>query len=1003
MKALLLLLLLGSASAFAATHQALVVVNGSNATVPTRPNTPLYNASTNFRFVLRVHNCTNQGWIMGGDMLGGFSINTDCNSINFTSGSDGSTAAGATFPSGSSDVVAQVQRINGGQQLCVEVWRTNTGAYNVGCTNPSSPGGAVDLHQANFWLGGGYTNTTDIDIDYVRWFSTVVPLGTIPSANPGGDMADWELDGDGTDSSGQGLNLTLPNGATFVTTSLYGPIVAFPSASNCFINNTSSPWFCVYSIGNPGATPLNTTAYSPNQGDTLTYSWNQVDGPVTGTITNNAASHTTVTNLTTFGQYDFQLTATDTEGEHSSGTITLGMVKVGSSSNNCLVSDVPSNLQYLIGPLTPWGSSCDPWPWYDVAEIANANVLMSEFRIPPSASRAANPGTITVNAGVNPPTITGTGTHFTTDCSATVTLPSGSPSAAPNCNNIEIWIWWNAEGGTGNGRHAVQISVQDDTHATITSEYYYAAPAPYSGLQYSYVDYNDVGVPFAIAQNGVGGSYNWNYYDNVIAFYRLYYRTGLTAYLTYARTLADAWWVYALDHGYNQAPSFPRLLGLPGMMARAIEGGFTSRWAGIENKVQQGPQGVQNPPNTEDVRESGYSESYLALLTVLDPNITGNPTNQSNYCGTLANSVNTFWANAFSQGGGIPMMDFFKINATYPSIGLEVEPLQLVITATGLRDAYRAASSTNCHDSTTAANAINFAKTVANFIYQSGQMGFRSIPAANGGGVGRAGTAFTVGSHFLASGGTATQSCNFLFQGSSAACVPGKVSGTVGSTTLTGVGTTFTHSFHCNGTDGIGIISPPDNANVAQDQGYVVASCASDTQLTLASPLVYAPSSWDIEETQLDTYSGSTCAPMQTAYCYTGTGNTQPSVDYTIDNAGILGWMYQFTGQPVYRSWADDLFGAAYGGPAGGPGTTGPPAGPMASGQTTSAYGYISALPSCNTSAPPCGGVGSVTDATGTHPAHWGKDFGVGSGWSGQADNFFAYRLMVPSSQCVSH
>ncbi len=968
-------------TAFGAS-EALVIKNGAGVSVPGRPNTAAYTASTNFRFVLRIHNCTSAGsYLIGGDV--NFNIGTDCNSIYYASGNDGSAEAAAAFPSGATDVVAQVQRINGGQQICVEVWRTDTGAYNVSCTNPGSPGGAINVQGQNLFIGGIYSNTLATDIDYVRWYSTTVPLGTIPSPNAGGDLGDWELDGSGNDSSGNGLTLSAAQNG-YISTPLYAPIVAFANAGNCFLNNAApSPKYCVYS--NPTVSPV-TTSYSPNSGDTVSYAWSQVDGPSTGVIVNGNTPNPTISGLNVFGQYDFQVAVKDTEGNTTSGTLTFGVVSVN-SSNTCLVSDVPVGLQYLVGPLTPWGSSCDPWPWYDVAEVANANVLMATYAAPVSG-RTAMPGTITVNPTQHNPTITGSGTHFTTDCAGLSYAPN-----APSCNGALAWLWWNAEGGTGNGRYVVYLSVTDNTHATVSNMYNYGAPAPYAGMHYSIANPAEVQIPFSNAQNGAGGSYSWDYYDNVIAFYRLYYRTGITAYLTYARQLADDWWLYALDHGYASSPSFPRLLGIPGMMARAIDG-HPERWAGIENEVPAYSWSPPSPAGNLDFRETGYGTSFLALETALDPNVTGSPSNQQAYCNSLSSSINNFWSSVLSFGYKTLS---YSVNQSYPTYGYEVEPWQLPITATGFRDAYRAASGV-CNDTATASAAMNDLIQTVTYVYQYGAVGYRSIPAANGGGIGRPSLAYMIGTP--ATGETAHQPCATGWGGLSP-CTNGTVSIANGGLTVTGVGTNFTSMFGCNGTDYIGIVSE------VQAAGYggvhLVVSCQSDTQLTVAStdPGVAAVSGSYWQESPAD--ASTDCAPSMSAYCY-----ETYNPDQSTDAAGIYGWVYQATNNGQYKLWGDDMFSAAYGGPAGGPGTLGSPSGPMSAAYSnnnygapqpiTDAYGYISALPSCNYSSPPCGGVNYEPLQT---PVHWGKDFGIGSGWAGAMDNYLAYRLMG-SQQCGS-
>lgn len=940
--------------------QGLAVKDGAGATA-SLPNSAPYDALTSYQFVVRMHDCTDGGR----DLLGGnpFTLATDCHGVTFVSDADGSKQIGVGFPAGARDVIIRAQRIAASRELTVEVWNAANGEYRVASDSVESlwSNKPVNMGGQQLLIGGvwGRISTT---IDYVRFFSKPSALGSPPSAEAGGDLGDWELDQNGKDSSKYHLDLSFVKPPHFVATPEYGPSVGFDSAASCFSSATSSPNFCVAIAGQPAA--LRSSANSPNSNDKLTYAWSQVNGPATATITNGNTADATATGLTKFGQYEFRLTVTDKKGRQNASTLQLGVVTVR-GDNNCLVSDVPENVQYLIGPLTPWGSSCDPWPWYDIAEVANANVLMKTFSIPHTASNKANPGTISIDTKVNPPTITGSGTHFTHDCAGMSYAPK-----TPSCDNAFVWVWWNAEGGIANGRFVDAIKVIDDTHARFV-DYYYLPPPPYTDLHYSIANPVDIQTPYAIAQNGLGGSYSWNYYDNVIAFYRLYYRTGITAYLNHARALADAWWIYALGYGYNSAPAFPRLLGIPGMMVRALDG-HPERWPGIARKVGAGPIGIP-PPGTTDPREAGYGTDFVSLEAALDPSLTSDPAKQAKYCAFVSSSINSFWPAVLKTGYG---QNLYVINQGYPAYGWAAAPWQLAITATGFRDAYLVAN-TKCHDEKTAANALALVQRTVDFIYKEGTGGERVIPKANGGGRGRAGVFYMVGAE--ASGENPHQPCSRGWGGANP-CTNGTVSGTAGSLTLNGSGTKFRSTFACNGKDFIGIV---DEVVV-----HRVAACPSDTQLTLDArdPLTKSVAASPYQESPGD--ASHACAPSLSSWCWGGA-----SPDDATGVPAIFGWYYAQTGNPQYKEWGDDLFGAAYGGPAGGPGANGRPAGPDASGQTTSPYGYISALPPCEASAPPCGGVTNP----GAVPIHWGKDFGIGSGWAGAGDNYLAYRLMGPT------
>ncbi len=100
---------------------------------------------------------------------------------------------------------------------------------------------------------------------------------------------------------------------------------------------------------------------------------------------------------------------------------------------------------------------------------------------------------------------------------------------------------------------------------------------------------NAVGVVFSVLTPSqesslINESTNMNYYDNVLAFYTMYYRSGFTAYLTYARHLADIWYTMPwIDKGmasqYGNTAVFPRKQALLGLMLRAEDCARTQQCA----------------------------------------------------------------------------------------------------------------------------------------------------------------------------------------------------------------------------------------------------------------------------------------------------------------------------------------------------------------------------------------------------------------------------------------
>jgi hypothetical protein len=149
-----------------------------------------------------------------------------------------------------------------------------------------------------------------------------------------------------------------------------------------------------------------------------------------------------------------------------------------------------------------------------------------------------------------------------------------------------------------------------------------------------YAEWTDSGV--ATWSNGTA---NINYYDNVLAFYVMYYRTGIDLYLQYARWLADRWWTNpaVLDRGNCHDGqqgwcTMPRIAALSGMFLRAIDQDLQAgipnsspMWAGLRNYIDLGFAFMMNVQTTNnnalggDIREMGYNDMFVAMCGAYDP------------------------------------------------------------------------------------------------------------------------------------------------------------------------------------------------------------------------------------------------------------------------------------------------------------------------------------------------------------------------------------------------
>jgi hypothetical protein len=186
--------------------------------------------------------------------------------------------------------------------------------------------------------------------------------------------------------------------------------------------------------------------------------------------------------------------------------------------------------------------------------------------------------------------------------------------------------------------------------------------------------------------------------------------------------------------------------------------------------------------------------------------------------------------------------------------------------------------------------------------------------------------------------------------------------------------------FNCNGTDYIGL----DAIRIV----FKVVSCPSDTLVTID---VAAPVNVTASGYRKGVRMATHCAPSLASYCADLSGGVPP--DPAVGDRNIIGdvkagfgYLFSVTGDMKYVDWGDDFMGADYGGPAQGPGfpnTPCPGAGCSGPGGDGAVGALITALPPCNTSAPPCGGFGTQIGQ--------GKYYGMADG-AGDTPNYLAYR-----------
>src|ERR1017187_10411034 len=345
-----------------------------------------------------------------------------------------------------------------------------------------------------------------------------------------------------------------------------GIVPAFGAQPACNLGTQQS-----FRAGYPAQ--LDGSGSSPLDGGTfLSYVWQLVSGPSGLSWSSHSVPRPRVRGLV-FGSYVFQLTVTDSSNQSSSCTVKDGAV---ATDNNDIVITNNSAVDTLLGPMVRWGAN--PWPWYDNRHKAAADYQISVMdTMFPAWWDTPGPGTVTVTNGSA--TIVGSGTTFTT----TFCKGPSQPTVPKDSGwHPMIAVWHTLGAGTGRRMEGI-LSCTDDTHITIYGDVWNADGTTPQGSRLTYAA--DPTGQYALNWEWGSMGAPANYYDNVAAYYALYYRSGIDDYLTAARAFADRFWESPMvDQGV--APSgFPfgitsRSTRDIGLVRRALAG-RPDMWTGL--------------------------------------------------------------------------------------------------------------------------------------------------------------------------------------------------------------------------------------------------------------------------------------------------------------------------------------------------------------------------------------------------------------------------------------
>lgn len=154
-----------------------------------------------------------------------------------------------------------------------------------------------------------------------------------------------------------------------------------------------------------------------------------------------------------------------------------------------------------------------------------------------------------------------------------------------------------------------------------------------------------------------------NYYDNVAAYYALYYRSGLDDYLLAARKLADRFWVSPMVNSgttcnawVGMGSCYPaRSLSVLGLVLRAADG-RADMWPGLHTIFESYRSyylEVADPAwGMWDIREMAYHLAVVSYAAMFDPDPAYRQTAKTSISKALAKT----WAPARGADGSFPML-----------------------------------------------------------------------------------------------------------------------------------------------------------------------------------------------------------------------------------------------------------------------------------------------------------------------------------------------------------
>jgi hypothetical protein len=140
------------------------------------------------------------------------------------------------------------------------------------------------------------------------------------------------------------------------------------------------------------------------------------------------------------------------------------------------------------------------------------------------------------------------------------------------------------------------------------------------GWDDSYLGQVVTGSPYSYMEGfGYVGDFSPNFYDIGLAHYAFYFRSGLTQALNSARNLEDYWIRYP-EIAQGDAGGIPRRMSILGTVAATVlDGNRGNNWPGLRSIAGRGVITATQNNCDDDLRETAYELSWLALAARYDP------------------------------------------------------------------------------------------------------------------------------------------------------------------------------------------------------------------------------------------------------------------------------------------------------------------------------------------------------------------------------------------------